>query len=133
MVDVFDYSEDYQVAHDSVGGDHWYLNYVSGANGHGNLDLVTNGNKDYSVIIFGASNGAPFTIETQEQLCEQMFQTYPFLGIVRMENGYTNRGANTNNLFQVSHNTTGTRTLSISNPTNDWGLVLRLHMQYHVQ
>ena len=24
MVDVFDYSEDYQVAHDSVGGDHWY-------------------------------------------------------------------------------------------------------------
>ena len=98
---VFDYTEDYDLVHDSVGGDHWYLHYVSGANGHGDLDLVTNGVMKYSVILFGGKSSLAYSdIESSSRIVRSMFDTYPFLGIVRMENVYAS-GNTTDYLFQV--------------------------------
>ena len=120
--EVFDYTEDYDLVHDSVGGDHWYLHYISGANGHGDLDLVTNGNMQYSTIIFDPKDASAYTdIETSARIAKQMFTSYPFLGIVRKENGYA-YGSSTNNLFQVGTTGGAAKNLTLSNPTGIWAL-----------
>ena len=59
-VEVFDYTEYY----DLLGsGDRWYLHDQGG--GHGDLDLVVDGNMQYSVIIFDPGDGRAYTdVET---------------------------------------------------------------------
>ena len=121
-VDVLDHTEDYEIAHDNVGGDHWFLKDTTGANGHGNLDLVTNGKMNYKVIIFGAQESTSYAdIETSARTVKSMFDAYPFLGFVQMEYDYTD--GSTNNVFHVRCNgMTGPKILTINNPTGIWAL-----------
>jgi hypothetical protein len=115
--EVFDGSDNYDLVQS---GDHWYLHDTGG--GHGDLDLVTDGIMQYSTIIFGASSGVAYTdVETSARLVKQMFQSYPFLGIVRQESGYCLNS--TNNVFGIGINGSANHnTLTISNPTGNIAL-----------
>jgi hypothetical protein len=116
-VEVFDHSEDYRL---TSSGDHWYLKDEGG--GHGDLDLVVNGNMKYRVIIFDPGDGVAYSdIETPEGTVKQMFQEYPFLGIARMENVYTSNGS-VNNVFQIGTSGGAAKNLTIANPTGTWAL-----------
>jgi hypothetical protein len=116
-VEVFDHSEYYDLLNS---GDHWYLKDQGG--GHGDLDLVADGNMQYRVIIFDPGDGRAYTdIETSSRAVEQMFQEYPFLGIARMESGCTSDGT-LNNVFQISTSGKAPKSLTIKNPTGDWAL-----------
>ena len=113
---VFDHTEYYDLA--GTGG-HWYLDDQGG--GHGNLDLVVDGNMLYSTIIFDPHDGEAYTdVETSSRAVKQMFQDYPFLGIGRMESGYA--WNSTNNVFQVSTDGNVAKSLTVSNPAGIWAL-----------
>ena len=123
-VDVFDYTEDYKLIHDNVGGDHWFLNYTTGAHGHGNLDLVTNGTMNYKVIIFGPKSATSYgdVENASKPVIKSMFEAYPFIGFVRMESGYSSQNS-TNNLFQVgTSGSVSAKNIKTSNPANIWAL-----------
>lgn len=116
-VEVFDYTEYYDL---QGSGDHWYLDDQGG--GHGDLDLVVNGNMRYSVIIFDPGSGLSYTdVETSSRAVRQMFEEYPFLGIARMENGYVPDGT-MDNLFQISTSGTDAKSLTVRNPRGIWAL-----------
>jgi hypothetical protein len=116
-VQVFDHTERYDLA---GGGDRWYLKDQGG--GHGDLDLVQNGNMRYRVIIFDAGDGYAYSdVETPERSVKQMFEEYPFLGIVRMENDCT-WGGNVNNAFQVGVSGSAAKSLTAGNRTGIWAL-----------
>jgi phosphodiesterase/alkaline phosphatase D-like protein len=116
-VEVFDYTEYY----DLLGsGNHWYLHDQGG--GHGDLDLVVDGDMQYSVIIFDPGNGLAYTdVETSSRAVRQMFEEYPFLGLARMENGYTRDGT-MDNLFQIDNSGQAADNLTVSNPMGIWAL-----------
>ena len=116
-VEVFDYTEYY----DLLGsGDHWYLHDQGG--GHGDLDLVVDGNMLYSVIIFDPGDGLAYSdVETSARAVKQMFQAYPFLGIARMESSYTT-GGSVNNVFQVGTSGGAAKSLTVANPRGSWAL-----------
>jgi hypothetical protein len=118
-VDVFDRTEFYDLVNS---GNHWYLKDLGG--GHGDLDLVVNGNMKYGVIIFaqGVDDVQAYTdIETSARAVKQMFQAYPFLGIARMESSYTT-GGSVNNVFQIGTSGGAAKTLTVANPTASWAL-----------
>jgi len=116
-VQVLDHTEHYDLANE---GDRWYLEDQGG--GHGDLDLVLHGNMRYSTIIFDTSDGWAYSdVETPQRSVKQMFEQYPFLGIVRMENDCT-WGGNVNNVFQVGISGSAAKSLTVANRAGTWAL-----------
>src|SRR4030042_5797155 len=116
-VEVFDHTEHYHLVNSD---DRWYLEDQGG--GHGDLDLVLDGDMKYSVVIFDPGDGAAYAdIETPARSVKHMFQRYPFLGIVRMERSCTSNGS-MDNVFQVGTSGGAAKDLNISNPTESWAL-----------
>jgi hypothetical protein len=116
-VEVFDHTETCRLLND---GDRWFLEDEGG--GRGDLDLVTDGNMNYRVIIFDPGDGTAYSdIETPEGIVKQMFQEYPFLGIARMESSRTSNG-DANNVFQIGTSGGAAKNLTINNPTGTWAL-----------
>ena len=116
-VEVFDHTEHYHLVNSD---DRWYLE--DQGDGHGDLDLVLDGDMKYRVVIFDSGDGVAYAdIETPARSVKQMFQQYPFLGIVRMERGCTSNGS-LNNVFQVGTSGGAAKDLTMSNPTGSWAL-----------
>jgi hypothetical protein len=116
-VEVFDHTESCRLLN---AGDRWYLEDEGG--GRGDLDLVTDGNMNYRVIIFDPGDGTAYSdIDTDEGIVKQMFQEYPFLGIARMESSRTSNG-DANNVFQIGTSGGAAKNLTINNPTGTWAL-----------